>query len=443
MRMNNVPLAQPVNSYGEMNVSQDANVNGTLLSAIVTYVYDEEGVGTTRIIYSSDEDFAAYADPVAEAAQLIQRHYLKVLCAVGLPGNIAALLAMAVLVRPPSANTFLLALLAVSDTLALLLKLVMNQLYFSLDRLSDHFCRCEMLTNVCSSYANWVLVLVAVERLVAVLLPFSRARFFTMHRLCALSVALAAAILAVHLPLIIGGVAVGRFRCGTTQAVSGYADQVWSWVNVTLYAFLPTSLLLLITLFLVLALRRAGNRREQLQGSVTCYVTSRASREARRTERTFTVMTLAAALLFVLMVLPQCLYFVLFHYTTVLQHLRHLPADKLTHQVTSLMADSTHAFNFYFYVISAKRFRHRLVLCVRNSLKRSSKHSGTSPPCTSVSRLSGRDVVSVVNGNSCCAERILLAQNGSSKNPQNSCGRNLLTVDISDKDAAKLTESLV
>ncbi|KAK7111091.1 hypothetical protein V1264_014865 [Littorina saxatilis] len=320
---------------------------------------------TTSILYSSDEDYAAYADPIAEVAFGIQDHYLKVLCAVGLPGNIAALLAMAVVVRPPSANTFLLALLAVSDTLALLLKLVMNQLSFSLDRLSDHYCRCVTLTNVCSSYANWMLVLVAVERLVAVLLPFSRARFFTMHRLCALSVALAAAILAVHLPLIIGGVPEGRFGCGTTQAVSGYVDQVWSWLNVTLYAFLPASLLLVITIFLVVALRRADRRRQQLQGTATCYVTSRASRQARRTERTFTVMTLAAALLFVLMVLPQCLYFVLFHYTTALQHLRHLPADRLTQQVTTLMADSTHALNFYVYVFSAKRFRRQCVLCLR------------------------------------------------------------------------------
>ena len=323
--------------------------------------------------------------PVEEVlARAIQRNYLKVICAIGLPGNLAAILAIAT-ARWRSTASLLLALLAASDSAALVVKLVINQLSFSLDSFSDHYCRSTRLPNVFSTYANWLLVLIAAVRLVAVVRPLASKRVLGPARVCGLCVLMALPIVGLHAPLLAGLVRLAPCECGVTVGVAFYAGRVWPWLNTLVYAPLPMAALLAINAGLSVSLRRAGRRRRHLlsgggggggggsrgrgrgrgggeggQGVVV----SPAAREAARSEWAITAMVLAASLLFMLLVLPQCFYYLLFQYTDVYAALRLTPAANLARQVTTLMADSTHALNFYLYIVCVRRFRRQFFSCV-------------------------------------------------------------------------------
>ena len=291
-------------------------------------------------------------------ADAIQEHYLKVICAIGLPGNLAAILTITT-TGSLSTAAILMALLAASDSAALVVKLVMNQLY-SLDTLSDHYCRSNPLANVCSTYANWLLVIISAERMVAVTFPVVRDRLLSKSRVCGICVLVVLPIFGLNAPLIAGSIAVSG-KCFVTDEVSYYANHAWIWLNILFYALLPIVALLGINAATCASLWKASRRRRTLMGS---YINAAASREVRRCEWAFTAMVLAASLFFVLLVLPQCFYFILFEYTEVYASSKLNPGSKLMRQVTTLLADSTHALNFYLYVISVRRFRRQFVACV-------------------------------------------------------------------------------
>ncbi|XP_076460660.1 uncharacterized protein LOC143293567 [Babylonia areolata] len=322
---------------------------------------------------------------MGDIATAIRFHYLIVVCAVGLPGNMAAILTIAT-VRPVSTATFLVALLAVSDSAALVVKLIINQLWLRPDLPNDDFCRTFAVTNVFSSYANWVLVLIGFERLVAVMFPMVRHRFLSKRRVYLVCVLLALAISSIHAPVMAGREA-RDWHCEPTEAVRHYIQHVWPLLTTLVYALVPQVLLVFITTALFLALRKAGLRREQLMGSSAHVGPGSIHRELRRSERAITSMTIAASLLFVLMVLPQCVYAMLYSYSRDFQAIIATRKEQLLKQIVFLLADSTHALNFYLYFLSVRRFRTyfwKMVRCERplctrpaqSSITRSSKREG-------------------------------------------------------------------
>ena len=296
-----------------------------------------------------------------EWARAIQKHYLKVICAIGLPGNLAAILTI-MTKRSWGTAGILLALLAASDSAALVTKLVLNQLSFSLDTFPVHFCRSLVLTNLFSLYANWLLVVISAERMDAlVYAPVLRGvRFFSKARVYGICVLMLLLLFGLHAPLIAGSVPASRGGCGVVSEVSYYGTSVWPWLVTVLCVPLPLVALLGLNSVTVLFLRKASRRRRNLVAGAS----ATHARERRR-ERTFTAMVLAASLLFVLLVLPQCFYFILFVYTDVYASMELTPRAQLARQVTTLLADSTHALNFYIYFVSLRTFRQQFWACFR------------------------------------------------------------------------------
>ncbi|KAL8605728.1 hypothetical protein ACOMHN_044327 [Nucella lapillus] len=297
-----------------------------------------------------------YYRDMASLAYDIQEHYLMVICAIGFPGNLAAILTI-ITVTPVRPAAFLVALLAASDSAALLTKLIVNQLYFNPHYvIDDHYCRSLAVTDVCSSFANWVLVLIAFERLVAVMLPVIRHRFLSKRRVYCVCVAIGLLIFSLHAPKIAGWEERGG-KCRLQAGMSHYGDTVWPWLTIIVYALLPLCLLVVITIVLVVTLRRAGIRREELMEGAMAAGMLTVTRELHKSERAITSMTIAASLLFILLVLPQCLYYILFHFTDAFSSMTGLPRVLLYKQIAHLLADSTHALNFYLYFFSVRRFR--------------------------------------------------------------------------------------
>ena len=296
-----------------------------------------------------------------EWARAIQKHYLKVICAIGLPGNLAAILTI-MTKRSWRTAGILLALLAASDSAALVTKLVLNQLSFSLDPFPVHFCRSLVLTNLFSLYANWLLVVISAERTDAlVYAPAHRGvRLFSKARVYGICVLMLLLLFGLHAPLIAGSIPASRGDCGVVSEVSYYGTSVWPWLVTVLCVPLPLVALLGLNSVTVQFLRKASQRRRSLAAGTSATL----ARERRR-EKTFTAMVLAASLLFVLLVLPQCFYFILFVYMDVYASMEFTPGAQLARQVTTLMADSTHALNFYVYFVSLRTFRLQFLACFR------------------------------------------------------------------------------
>nr|KAG5690053.1 hypothetical protein BaRGS_009860 [Batillaria attramentaria] len=157
-----------------------------------------------------------------------------------------------------------------------------------------------------------------------------------------------------------------------------------------LYAFLPLTLLFLTTSGISLALSRARKRRGLLLAERrTAGRAPRAMREATRSERALTLMMLAASILMMVLMLPVCLYYIIDHHTNLSDDENIRP--ELWRQIVHVMADSTHALNFYLYFVSVASFRRKFVTLVtcrkprrRPFRSREEQNSSSTPVTTHV-----------------------------------------------------------
>ncbi|GFN94804.1 thyrotropin-releasing hormone receptor [Plakobranchus ocellatus] len=369
-----------------------------------------------------------------EVADDMQKYYLIVLAAIGVPSNaltVATILSMNAL----SPATFFVVLLAVFDGSALVLKLLGNQL--GLLELDNRAWFCQFLEPLGISFtttANWILVLICLERFISVCYPLKKVYLFTKRRsfICA-------AILVVTLfSVIMAILGVTRYPtrsgCSTRERFTWFYKNVWFfYINPGLYFFLPFCLIAILTGFIIYGLQQSRKHRMSLirksedqpkSGEEMRFLNTRgedggggrpssaglgAPRRSRalstpvtptalhnkkmlddtaRVERSITLMLIVAAVVFLVLSLPMCLYQLIFRFykdrgaRTVQQ-----AEWRLYLMIAFLLLDSSHAVNFFLYFFTAKRFRTQLLRIVTGRAFRCSR------------RLSRRGRNAGVNGN--------------------------------------------
>ncbi|GFO20211.1 thyrotropin-releasing hormone receptor [Plakobranchus ocellatus] len=83
--------------------------------------------------------------------------------------------------------------------------------------------------------------------------------------------------------------------------------------------------------------------------------------DTARVERTITLMLIVAAVIFLVLSLPQCLlHLVSAFHTKPADHTVQKAQWRLYHMIAFLLLDSSHAINFFLYFFTAKRFRTQL-----------------------------------------------------------------------------------
>lgn len=285
--------------------------------------------------------------------------------AVGAPGNILALLT--ILTFPKSVGTFYLALLSLSDLLAIITK-VISVAMVTFKAFNDASCKVIMTaTDFTAIYANWVLVFICFERLVTVVFPLKKNYYCTMRRGHQSAVILAIVI------LLFAGVNLWMITAWPNQCATSQIEFYSKWLHVTntLYSYLPSLLLLLMVLIIWRALKKIQKARNSIfggdDGSTAAALTKRRLEDQAKMERSITAMLFFASVTFVVLTLPLCVVIAADASGLINpSQLNKLYLD-LAFAISLGFVTLTHAVNFFIYLVSTKRFRQQVLNLIRRS----------------------------------------------------------------------------
>ncbi|XP_070211993.1 blue-sensitive opsin-like [Littorina saxatilis] len=282
-------------------------------------------------------------------ASTIRDVYIWVLLAVGLPCNAACV--VTILFMHVNIATFYVALLAVADSLALIVKAI----YIKREVPDAPSCYMLYINNFFSCYANWVLVLIVFQRFYAVCFPLKIKGAFTKKRIY-ISAGVLAAVLFVIMVVptfyFLEWDAESECRWRNETQIYG-VDKVWdSWIMSLLYSYLPFLFLVVFTTLIIVGLFR--HRRTRIS---ICAAGTSSSSDDGKAERAISIMLVCASLVFLLLTLPACLFH-LFISDLYDQKVRQESAERyLVYQVVTMLSDANHAVNFFVYFASTRKFR--------------------------------------------------------------------------------------
>ncbi|XP_046569882.1 FMRFamide receptor-like [Haliotis rubra] len=315
-------------------------------------------------------------DNLVTAASVIRRFYIWLVFAFGFPGNIISVIVVTRMCqRRLTTSLFYVGLLAMVDNVAIALKLVENQSQIRRFAMDDRSCRgLFFLGLVFSTYANWILTTLAIERFLAVRYPFKMAVMWTVGKGLVIISCVFVFLCLIHLHLLWTVIHYEGYTC--TLTLEGPSFKAWFYVGSFVYAILPASCLFICNILIIVYVRRSANRRRTLSENHSTTVAT------RRLDAQITTMLVIVAAVFVVLSFPRCAFTAAYAYwnpsSCSIGEARKYFLDVLTTNV----ADSSHAVNFYLYFLAGRRFRHAYSSTIREvSLRRKT------PETTSVSRL--------------------------------------------------------
>ncbi|XP_071108619.1 rhodopsin-like [Haliotis cracherodii] len=298
-------------------------------------------------------------DDLVVAASVVRRFYIWFVFAFGFPGNtISAIVVTRMCRQRLTTSLFYVGLLAVVDNVAIVLKLVENQSQnrrFTMDNTS---CRgLFFLGLIFSTYANWILTTLAIERFLVVRYPFKMAVLWTVRKGLVIISCVFVLLCLIHLHLLWTVIHYEGYTCRLT--LEGPSFKAWFYVGSFLYAILPASWLFICNILLIIYVRRSATRRRALSENHSTTVAT------RRFDAQITSMLVIVAAVFVILSFPRCVFTAAYAYwnptSCSIGEARKYFLDVLT----SNIADTNHAVNFYLYFLAGKRFRHAYSSIIR------------------------------------------------------------------------------
>lgn len=317
-------------------------------------------------IYASESGY----QEVLDVAFVINKYYLWVIVAVGFPGNMATITTI-VRMRSFGSFTFYVAVLATVDNLAIAVKTMLYQLYENQINITTAGCRTLFfLGNFLATFANWILVLMAVERLVAVRYPLKIKKYLGCRKSSMAIFSVGIIIGGLYAPILwISYFNEKKWLCVLDRDIKEMTVILY-WVNVLLFAFIPFVILALCNLFIVCAIRKSFRIQSSMRDLHTMSIKRRSSCNYMSVQRQIMFMLFTSTLVFVVFLFPLCAFQVANGYWRVVPQTRGYAIKYLINQIAYVLCDSTHAVNFYLYFLSAKKFRcHflRMTSCISHS----------------------------------------------------------------------------
>ncbi|KAK7462074.1 hypothetical protein BaRGS_00038522, partial [Batillaria attramentaria] len=217
--------------------------------------------------------------------------------------------------KPYSSPSLCVATLAVVDNLCLLVKLLLLQLTKNDVNLGVYGCKTlYYLGNAFAIFANWILVLMTIERFLAIWFPLKIGRLCTQYK--------------------------------------DFIELTWFLVDGAFYAIIPCALLIVFNSLIVWGISRAAVVQRSLTHDARSGSSKSLSNQAAekvRQQRQITIMLLVVCVTFILLIMPNCVFFI---------YKGHWDHDD---SLIFLLSDLTHAVNFFVYFISTKKFRDRFL----------------------------------------------------------------------------------
>ena len=310
-----------------------------------------------------------------KVAEFINDYYLYLLCGIGIPGNIACIVTL-VFMRPLMSSTIYMLCLAIIDTVAIILKMVYFQLTAHDLQMGARGCQLIFLFGTVSQQlSNWILVAMTLERFIAIWFPF-KVKTFCNKRNAIISIVfmLVFFVLAnlqfvftfdeVYDPFV-------KYDCRPKEEHAKFVQYVWYWIDGVMYAFLPITLIIVFNGLIIHAVRKSGKEQRDL--------TNRAINMSEKLtqQRQLTVMLLTISLVFVLLILPNCIFFIVRTYWSWRETMQGIAQYYLVYQTVFLLSDLNHAVNFYLYCLSGRKFRQKFtqIICCRKMKPRRNPQS--------------------------------------------------------------------
>ena len=311
-----------------------------------------------------------YIDQIIELK--IKQIMAPIVLLVGIVGNI---LAFMVFSRPgmrESVNSIFFRALAVCDFIELLKISEYVFFLFNLETTAVNTpvcCITTFLIKGASACSAWCLVLISAERFIGVIFPHMAKVWITKGRArIALAVTLIS-VLALHAPILAMYYSKWKFvveenkwrrSCSKTgKYVSAYRE-IFPWLEVAMYSFIPFILILLLNIGIGIRLIQAARRRRSLS--------TEGSNDQRLTGTT--AMLLLTSFCFVILTLPKTSY-------NLLKDLIGFSSDdpgrslyirlRPVKAAAMIMQQSNHAVNFLLYCISGRKFRTELMNMLRGN----------------------------------------------------------------------------
>ena len=284
----------------------------------------------------------------------------QVVCLFGVVGNSLTLYIMSQPALSYSVTSVLLRYLAAADLLRLFDIVVMNnpliRLFFDLTEI-DFFCKVhQFLLFLCGHLSSCALIPISLERFAAVCFPFKVKQIFTKKRALILIACMTLFLMAVNgFLLVVSGVIdteYGSFCDIADENVLPFMANVYPWIDMTLYFFLP--FLIIVTCNSAIVFRLVQQRMSKSK------ITSNSDSASKKIS-SMTRMLLYVSLAFLVLVSPLLIYFLL---VNPVDQAGWTPAEtalKLSVLHTLVLLSSTnHAINFILYCGAIPKFREEL-----------------------------------------------------------------------------------
>ena len=304
---------------------------------------------------STATDGQAQADSLGKAAHIINMYIRPAILIIGFLNNI---LTFCVMRRPRlrllSVSVYFSAL-ALSDNFVIIIDFVFNVLRYYAIYLRNHsteICRqYHFWLPVFFTYSSWLVVCIAVERVLVVKYPF-RAKTLCNTRNALITVAavflLIFAISWYHYPT---WVVNEEGICSLNPSYLTFSMYVSPWLMSVLYSYLPFLILIATNAILLFSITVADKNREMMTKNTEGY----------KMADKLTKTAVSICVTYLLLTTPVSVYYTL----TFANYTNKSPGFKLAGAITDTLGMVNYAINMFLYVITSRIFRRELktMLC--------------------------------------------------------------------------------
>ncbi|XP_064597259.1 growth hormone secretagogue receptor type 1-like [Liolophura sinensis] len=321
-------------------------------------------------------------------AYYISKSALWILTIIGLVCNSLAFVTISK-IKPFSTSSFYVALLAVLDTLVLLTRLIYQQMTGFDVPMGNIGCAAFTYVGQCILHiSTWTLVIMTIERFVAVWFPLRVMELFTMRR-AKISVAIIAVVLLlvnIHNTWTYEEVwqdPPQGLNCVPRPEYVYFHKIVWYWINSCVYAFFPCVILIGLNGLIIWGMRRSFKVQKKMTNG-ECVGSSKQTQQ-----RQITIMLVTVSVAFVCFLLPICIFHLVSVNWNYAKSTEETARYHLASEIVFFVAEIHHAINFLFYFFSSRKFRTVLIklVCCRQRSSRGSLYT-SQPTVTSTSTLS-------------------------------------------------------
>ncbi len=287
------------------------------------------------------------------------KYISPILIITGIVGNLLSLLVMVksyMSISGRSITVLYLSILAISDTLVLIVGLLRHWLLFlthvDIRSFSNWGCKIHLLLLYWTTdFAAWVLLLVSIERVLSVLFAISSKRYLTPFAGVISLIVISIILLAVNChflatyELVTYTDSYGEFAiCQRVEKYVYFFSYVWPWIDFSVFCIIPFTIISVCNIAIIVKLccRKTNTNATSLRMS------------------SITTILVLVSLYFLFALIPVEIYAVLNSRWTNVSNVHSLSQVHLFYVIANILMYSNNAANFFLYCLSGPRFRRKL-----------------------------------------------------------------------------------